>query len=206
MLGGVTHTAIESAMRPSQRIFSLSVMIKSPASPAVGVVTKTAIASQATLVMVILVTARACDGSSFVRRGLMAFLARNDRVSAYQRKASKIVVEASRLSPAGVLVTFFTPGPELPLMRIVLLVTRDACSGQFVAKRADVAGIAFDFHMRAAQGILCFIVIESGVFPVTLAVTRFTFGPVAAGVNILNLMTGDASCTDTGVPFASMAE
>jgi hypothetical protein len=136
----------------------------------------------------------------------MAFLARNDRVSAYQRKASKIVVEASRLSPAGVLVTFFTPGPELPLMRIVLLVTRDACSGQFVAKRAGVAGIAFDFHMRAAQGILCFIVIESGVFPVTLAVTRFTFGPVAAGVNILNLMTGDASCTDTGVPFASMAE
>ena len=193
-------------MRSCQRIFCLRVVIKSPASPAVGVVTKTAIASQATLVMVILVAARACDRSSFVRRGLMAFLARNDRVSAYQREASKIVVETSRLSPAGVLVAFFTPGPELPLMRIVLLVTRDACSGQFVAERADMAGIAFDFHMRAAQGILCFIVIESGVFPVTLAVTRFTFGPVAARVNILNFVACDACCADTGVSLAGVAE
>jgi hypothetical protein len=136
----------------------------------------------------------------------MAFFARNDRVPAYQRKASQFMVESDRLSPTGVLVTLFTPGSELPLMRIILLVARDATGGQFFAKKADMTGIAFDLHMRAAQGILCFVVIESRLFPVTLPVTRFTFAPVAASVNILNLMTGNASCTDTGVSLAGVTE
>ena len=206
MISGVTRVAIESMMRSCQRIFCLRVVIKSPASPAVGVVTKIAIGSKATLVVFILVAARANDRGSLERCSLMAFFAGNDCVPAYQRKTGQFVVESGRLSPTGVLVTFFTSVSELPLMRIVLLVARDTTGCQFVGEKADVTGVAFDFHMRAAQGILCFIVIEFGVFPVSLPVTRFTFGPVAAGVNILNLMTGDASCTDTGVPFAGVAK
>ena len=193
-------------MRSGQRIFCLRVVIKSPASPAVGVVTKTAIGSKATLVVIILVAARASDRGSLERCSLMAFFAGNDCVPAYQRKTGQFVVESGRLSPAGVLVTPFTPGSKLPLMRIVLLVARDATGCQFVGEKADVTGVAFDFQMRAAQGILCFVVIEPRFFPVILPVTRFTFGPVAARVNILNLVACDACCADTGVPLAGVAE
>ena len=149
-------------MRSGQRIFCLRVVIKSPASPAVGVVTKTAIGSKATLVVIILVAVRTSDRGSLVRCSLMAFFAWNDGVPAYQRKASQFVVESCRLSPAGVLVTFFTLDSELPLMRIVLLVARDATGCQFVGKQADMTGVAIDSHMPAAQGILCFVVIELG--------------------------------------------
>ena len=193
-------------MRSGQRILCLRVVIKSPASPTVGVVAKTAIGSKAALMMIVLVTVRTDDRSSLERCGLMAFLARNDRVPAYQRKASQIVVETGHPSPAGVLVAFFTPGPELPLMRIVLLVARDATGSQFVGKKADVTGVALDLHMRAAQGILCFVVIEPRLFPVILPVTRFTFGPVAVSVNILNFVACDACCADTGVSLAGVAQ
>ena len=158
-------------MRPGQRIFCLRVVIKPPASPAVGVVTKTAIGSKATLVMIILVAARANDRGSLERCSLMAFFARNDGVPAYQRKASQFVVEPGCLPPTGVLVTLFTPGSELSPMRIIFLMTGDAGGCQFVAERADVTGIALDLHMRAAQGILCFVVIEPRLFPVILPVT-----------------------------------
>ena len=193
-------------MRSGQWIFCLRVVIKSPASPTVGVVTKTAIGCKAAFVMIILMTARTNDRGSLVRSSPMAFLARHDRVPPDQRKASQIVVETGRLSPTGVLVTFFTSVSELPLMRIVLLVARDATGSQFVGKKADVTGIAFDFHMRAAQGILCFVVIESRPFPVILPVTRFTFGPVAASMNILNFVACDACRADTGVSLAGVAE
>ena len=193
-------------MRSGQRIFCLRVVIKSPASPAVGVVTKTAIGSKATLVVIILVAARANDRSSLVRCSLMAFFARNDGVPAYQRKASQFMVESGCLSPTGVLVTLFTPGSELPLVGIVLLVARDATGCQFVAKKADVTGVALDLHMRAAQGILCFVVIEPRLFPVILPVTRFTFGPIAASVNILNFVACDACCADAGVSLAGVAQ
>ena len=193
-------------MRPGQWIFCLRVVIKSPASPAVGVVTKTAIGSKATLVVIILVAARASDRGSLERCSLMAFFAGNDCVPAYQRKTGQFVVESGRLSPTGVLVTLFTPGSELPLVGIVLLVARDATGCQFVAKKADVTGVAVDLHMRAAQGILCFVMIEPRLFPVILPVTRFTFGPVAVSVNILNFVACDACCADAGVSLAGVAE
>src|SRR6516165_5988428 len=193
-------------MRSGQRIFCLRVVIKSPASPTVRVVTKTAIGSKAALVMIILVTARTDDRGSLERSGLMAFLARHDRVPAYQRKTSQIVIETGPLSPAGVLVAFFTLDSKLPLMWIVLLVARDATGCQFVGKKANVTGVAIDFHMRAAQGVLCFVVIEPHLLPVILSVTRFTFGPVAARVNILDFVACDACCADTGVSLAGVAE
>ena len=194
-------------MRSGQRIFCLRVVIKSPASPAVGVVTKTAIGSKATLVVIILlVAARASDRGSLERCSLMAFFAGNDCVPAYQRKTGQFVVESTRFSPPGVLVTPFTPVSELLLMRIVLLVARDATGCQFLAKKADVTGVALDLHMRAAQGILCFVVIEPRLFPVILPVTRFTFGPVAVSVNILNFVACDAFCADTGVSLAGVAQ
>ena len=116
------------------------------------------------------------------------------------------MVETDRLSPARVSVTFFTLDSELSLMRIVLLVARDATGCQFVSKKADMTGVAIDFHMRAAQGILCFVVIEPRLFPVILPVTRFTFGPVAVSVNILNFVACDACCADTGVSLAGVAQ
>jgi hypothetical protein len=193
-------------MRTGQRIFCLRVVIKSPASPAVGVVTKIAVGSKTALVVIILVAARASDRGSLERCSLMAFFARNDGVPAYQRKASQFVVEPGYLPPTGVLVTLFTPGSELPLMRIVLLMARDATGGQFLAKKANVTGVTFDFHMGAAQGILCFVVIEPRLFPVILPVTRFTFAPVAARVNILNFVACDACRADTGVSLSGVAE
>jgi hypothetical protein len=193
-------------MRPGQRIFCLRVVIKSPASPAVGVVTKTAVGSKAALVVIILVAACASDRGSLERCSLMTFFARNDGVPSYQWKASQFMVESARLSPTGVLVTLFTPGSELTLMGIVLLMARDATGGQFVAKKADVTGVAIDLHMRAAQGILCFVVIEPRLFPVILPVACFTFGPVAASVNILNFVACDACCADTGISLAGVTE
>ena len=156
--------------------------------------------------MIILMTARTDDRGSLERGGLMAFLARHDRVPAYQRKTSQIVIETGPLSPAGVLVAFFTLDSKLPLMWIVLLVARDATGCQFLAKKADVTGVALDLHMRAAQGILCFVMIEPRLFPVILPVTCFTFGPIAASVNILNFVACDACCADTGVSLAGVAE
>jgi hypothetical protein len=204
MLSGVTRAAIECAMRSGQRVFCLGVVIKSPASPTVGVVTKTATSPQPALVMIILVATRAGGRGSPERCSQMTFFAWYDRVPAYQRKASQIVVEAGRFSPAGVLVTFFALRAELSPMRIIFLMTGDAGGCQFVAERADVTGIALHLHMRAAQGILCLIVIESRPFPVALPVTSFTFGPVAAGMNVLDLVAGDARCADPGVALAGV--
>jgi hypothetical protein len=91
-------------------------------------------------------------------------------------------------------------------MGIVLLMARDATGGQFVAKKADVTGVTIDFHVGSAQRILCFVVIEPRLFPVILPVTRFTFAPVAASVNILNFVACDASRADTAVSLAGMTE
>src|SRR5215469_18378861 len=112
--------AIDAAMRASQRIFRLRVMIEAPARPSVRIVAKRAIGAQPAGMMLVLVAARTRDGRALVRRGLMALFAWYDRVAPNQRKPRQVVIEARRLAPTGVLMALLAAIAELTPMWIVL--------------------------------------------------------------------------------------
>lgn len=192
-------------MLPRKRIFCLGVMIETPASPTIRVVTEGAIGAKAAFVMFVLVAARACDRRILERRRSVALLARYDCVTADQRKSCYVVIECRGSAPACILMALLTTTAELPLMGIILLVAGHARRRELlIEKRADVAGVAFDFYVRASERILRLVMIEAYSLPLALIVTRLAFRAVSAGVDVLYLMTPDAGCGDAAIALAGV--
>ena len=120
----------------------------------------------------------------------MTVLAGNRRVLADEREAGPVVIEGDVLAPVDVVVTLLAALAELPLVRILLLMTGDARYRQFVT--IDIAGVTsvtLDFHMRAAKWKLGLPMIEIRFFPFALIVTGLAFDAIALGVNILQTVT-----------------
>jgi hypothetical protein len=106
ILRGVTGLAIEAAMGSRQRVARLRIVIKTPALPAIRVVTKRAVGSQPAFMMPVAVTGVAIQRRPFELLGTMAFLARHDGMASNQGKAGDIVIKG-RFAPTDLSVTLF---------------------------------------------------------------------------------------------------
>ncbi len=139
-------------MRACQREARLSAVIESPARPGVGRVAKSTICSQPPLMMGIAMASGASCGRVLEGCGLVALFAGHNRVPAQKRKAREIMIEGHLLSPRGFVVTLLAVLAELPLMRVVLLMTGDAGGPELVTVEfAGVAAIAFNGGVSASQ-------------------------------------------------------
>lgn len=100
----------------------------------------------------------------------------------------------------------FAFGTQLPLMRIILAVTRDAGALQLVTINVTgVAGLALGGGVLAAQGELGRpVVIERALRPFDRRVTRFAFLAASTGVLVLGPMASDACRADATEFLASM--
>lgn len=205
VFGRVTGVAIDAAMRASQRIFRLRVMIEAPAGPSVRIVAKRAIGAQPAGMMLILVAARAGDGRALVRRGLMALFAWHDRVAPNQRKPRQVVIEGRRLAPSSVLMALLATIAELTPMRIVLAMAGHAGRGELLFERSGVARIALDLDVSTPKRKPRLVVIEArDDVPAILIVAALAFRAVAAGVHVLYLVTSDARRGDAGIALADV--
>jgi hypothetical protein len=186
ILRPVAGVAIQAFVFSRQRVFALSVMIEEPSHPSIRVVTKRAIGSEPTFVVLILVALRASSRRIFERRRAVAFLARHDGMATKQRKSGDVVIEMERLTPAGFLVALLATAAELGLVGIVLSVTSEAVGGElFAIEIARMAVVALDLDVTASEGILRLIVLEMDGLPFVLVVAGLTFCSVPIRVNVL---------------------
>src|SRR5215831_4812050 len=186
-LGDVAGVAIEAAMRASQRVTRLRVMIKAPPHPTIRIMAERAVRTQAALMMLVGVAGGAIQRRALKRQRAVAFLACYDGVASNQRKSSDVVIEGLYLAPTGFSVTLLAAGTKLTLVPIILPVTRYAGRRQFVAiEIAGMACVAFDLGMRGSQRkFRRLVMIEEDRFPLVLVVAGLAFGAVPSGVNIL---------------------
>ena len=207
LLGDVAGVTIEAAMRPSQRVTRLRVMIKAPPHPTIRIMAERAVRTQATLMMLVGVAGRAIQRRALKRQRAVAFLTSYDGVASNQRKSSDVVIEGLYLAPTGFSVTLLTAATKLALVPIVLPVTRYTARCQLVAiEIAGMARIALDLRMRGSQRkFRRLVMIEEIRFPLVLFVTGLAFSAVSSGVNILNPVAIDACRADPLVTFANMA-
>jgi hypothetical protein len=126
-----------------------------------------AIAAEPAEMVGIAVTAAAGTARILEGLGLVAFLAGNHRVQTEQGKACQVVVKSDLLMPTGLLVTLPAIVPQLPAVRIVLVVTGNARRRQLVAIQiARVAALARELGVATAQWKSCGrIVIETYLRP-----------------------------------------
>jgi len=192
--GGVAGDAQQVAMRASQGILRLPIVIEAPPRPTIGVVARRTIASQASLVMLVSVTLDASQRRIFELLRAMTLLAWRDGVAADQREAGDIVIECDLLAPASFSMALFTAGAELPFVRVVLSVARFAAGCQLVTvKIARVASVALHFRMLPAQRILGrLVVIEAHRLPFARIVAGLALRTISSRVDILQPMTADA--------------
>lgn len=203
-MAGVT---IEIAVRSSQRVFRLRVVVKAPLLPASGIVTEPTIWTQATFVVPVAVAAGAIQRRTLEVRRSMAPFTLNDGVPADQREPREVMIERGRSTPGDLRVALLAPGTELSFMPIVLPVTGDAGRRQLVAEEiAGMAGVALDRRMRPSQRILGVpVVIEANRVPFFFAVAAFAPGSVASRMDILNPVTAGARRANPLVTFSAVA-
>ena len=206
-LGDVAGVAIEAAMRASQRVTRLRVMIKAPPHPTIRIMAERAVRTQAALMMLVGVAGGAIQRRALKRQRAVAFLASYDGVASNQRKSSDVVIEGLYLAPTGFSMTLLAAATKLALVPIVLPVTRYTARCQLVAiEIAGMARIALDLRMRSSQRkFRRLVVIEENRFPLVLFVTGLAFSAVSSGVNILNPVAIDARSANPLVAFANMA-
>jgi hypothetical protein len=108
-------------------------MIEAPARPSVRRMAEGAICSQAPLVMGIAVAAQATSRRVLERRAFMALLAWHDCMPTQKWEMRKIVIERHLLSPRCLIMALLAVLAQLPLMRIVFLMTADAGCRELVA-------------------------------------------------------------------------
>ena len=136
----------------------------------------------------------------------MTFLAGYDGVTSDQREPGDIMIERCRFPPAGFSVTLLAATSKLALVLVVLLMAGHAGRCQLVA--VEIPGmteIAFDLRMCGSQRVFRLVMIEMDGFPLVLVVTAFALGPVAPGVNVLNLVAIHTQGADTLIALANMA-
>jgi hypothetical protein len=187
-LRDVACLAIQTAMGSRQRVACLCIVIKTPALPAIRVVTKRTVGSQPAFMMPVAVTGVAIQRRPLELLGAMAFLARHDGMASNQRKPGDIVIKG-RFTPADLSVTLFAANAELAFVSIILLVTRHAAGRQSVAiDIPGMAGIALDLRVRAFQWKFRPVMVEVNRFPLVLIVAGFALGAVSSGVNVLDFV------------------
>jgi hypothetical protein len=188
VLRNVAGLAIEAAMGSRQRVARLCIVIKTPALPAIWIVTKRTIRPQPTFMVPVTVAGVAIQRRSLELQGAMAFLARHDGMASDQRKSGDIVIKG-RSTPADLSVTLFAANAQLAFVSIILLVTGHAAGRELVAiKIPGVARIALDLCMRAFQWKFRPVMIEMNRFPLVLIVAGFALGAISSRVNILDLV------------------
>lgn len=154
----------------------------------------------------------AVAGGALQRRVLelqrvMAFLARHSGVPTDERKSSDVMIEGRDAAPIVLAMAFLAPNAELTLVPVILAMTRHACCRKlFAIEIAGVTAITLDLGMRTLEREFCvFVVIEEYLGPFILFVAGFTFGAVAAEVNVLNGVAIGAPGADPLVKLADMA-
>ena len=115
------------------------------------------------------------------------------------------MIKCGVLTPIDVIVALFASRTEFVLVRIFFLVTRDASHRQFFAiDVARMAGVTFDFLVRAAKRILGLVVIKPHDLPFILIMARLAFRTIPIGMDVLQAMARHASTREILVDFAHM--
>ena len=150
--GYMTSLAIEIAMGSGERVPRLRVVVVAPTLPAVRVVAEPTIRRpQAAFMMLVAVAGVTIQRRPLELQGTVAFLASYDGVTSDQRKPGDIMIERSRLPPAGFSVTLLAATSKLALVLVVLLVTGHTGRCQLVAiEIPGMTEIAFDLRMRGS--------------------------------------------------------
>ena len=148
----VAGVALQIFVRTIQFEIRLSVVIKTPEHPAVGVVACTAFRPQALFMRILFrVTGRTGAGSASEYAGHVTFLAGDDGMLPDKRKPGEVVIEPYVLRPAFFAMAAFAPLSELVLVNIVGPVTIDAAlAGLVLFDRAFVAGFTLQFPVLRA--------------------------------------------------------
>lgn len=133
VLGDVAGLAIEVAVGTGQRVARQRVVIVAPAFPAIRVVTKPAVRSQAAFMMTVAVAGVAIQRRALELQRAMTFLASHDGVASDQRKSSDVVIEGRCSTPVDLSVTLLAATSKLAFMLVILLVTRHTGRCQLVA-------------------------------------------------------------------------
>ena len=155
--------------------------------------------------MEVLVTFLAGERCVLVGRSAMTFFAGNRRMQADQRKARQFVIERQVPPPIRIIVASFAALAQFALMRIVLAMTGDASCSELVAVEISaMAGVAFDLGVCAPQRKFGLVVVEMDCLPLALVMTGFAFGAIAAGVDVLQAVTGDTGGRQVLVELAGM--
>ena len=81
IFGNVAEVAIQTSVRPRQRITRLRVVIEAPPRPTIRIVAERTIRTQATLMVLVAVTGRTIQRRTFEQQRAVALLARHDRVA-----------------------------------------------------------------------------------------------------------------------------
>jgi hypothetical protein len=81
IFGNVAGVAIQTSVRPRQRVTRLRVVIEAPPRPTIWIVAERTIRAQATLMMLVAVTGRTIQRRPLEQQRAMAFLARHDGVA-----------------------------------------------------------------------------------------------------------------------------
>ena len=206
ILCGMAGVAGQIAMRSRQRILGLLVVIVDPARPRIRVMARRAVRSDAAFVVLVLVALRAGQRRALVGLRPMTFLARHDRMLSDQRKPADVVIELGLLAPTRVVVALLAAGTQLPFVRVVLAMARQARGRQSVAVEvARMTGVALHLGVRASQRILRLVVIEADGLPFALIVAGLAFCSVSPGMDILQLMTGRTGDREPLVLLADVA-
>ena len=119
LVTGFTH---KIAVRACQWIARLLVVIKTPARPAVRIVTAATSRTKSTL-MPVMVTLFAGKRRVLIGRGSMALLAGDRDMKADQGHPRQIMVEGEFLAPVIFIMTPIAALSQFTLMRILLAVT-----------------------------------------------------------------------------------
>jgi len=81
IFGNVAEVAVQTSVRPRQRVTRLRVVIEAPPRPTIRIVAERTIRAQAALMILVAVTGRTIQRCPLEQQRAMAFLARRDGVA-----------------------------------------------------------------------------------------------------------------------------
>jgi hypothetical protein len=204
----VTSVTMKAGMGTREGVACLSVVIESPARPAVGVVATGAIDSQAACVMSVIVAALARNRGIFKGLRAMAFLACHHGMETDKWEARKVVIEGNFATPPGLVMALLTTATELPFVGVILAVARNACGRQFVTiEITGVARRAFDIHVFTVEwkfGV--FVVIELNRLPGLGGMTGLAIAAVPTSMRVLQAVARYAGPGQVLVALAGVAQ
>lgn len=171
----------------------LTVVVKAPKGPAVGVVARLAICPQTLLVRVVIrMTRRTGAGRSLKNLGYVAFFTRDNGVLSDERKRCQVMIEPDVFRPTPLAVAVFAALSQPALVNIIgAVAVVTAGSKLLLADGAFVTGFAFQSLVFLPQREFRIpVMIELDCFPLVGLVTCGAVGTVAPFMDIVICMTG----------------